>query len=114
MWNATEKPVAYLITFRSYGTWLHGDERGSINRFCNQYKSETLPPEAKWLTINRQRMKREMVVLNADQRHSVEAAVRETCDIRKWDLFAVNVRTNHAHAVVSIGSKKPEVALNAF
>ena len=59
-------------------------------------------------------MKHEMVVLNADQRHSVEAAVRETCDIRKWDLFAVNVRTNHAHAVVSIGSKKPEVALNAF
>jgi REP element-mobilizing transposase RayT len=29
-------------------------------------------------------------------------------------LHAVNVRTNHAHAVVSIGVVKPERALNAF
>jgi len=25
-------PLAYLITIRSYGTWLHGDERGSMDR----------------------------------------------------------------------------------
>src|SRR6185369_556860 len=30
MWNDTDIPLAYLITFRSYGTWLHGDDRGSI------------------------------------------------------------------------------------
>ena len=29
VWNDTDTPLAYLITFRSYGTWLHGDERGS-------------------------------------------------------------------------------------
>jgi REP element-mobilizing transposase RayT len=29
-------------------------------------------------------------------------------------LYAINVRTNHVHLVVSIGEKKPEVALNAF
>ena len=22
------KPIGYLITFRCYGTWLHGDKRG--------------------------------------------------------------------------------------
>jgi hypothetical protein len=25
-------PIAYLITIRSYGTWLHGNEKGSIDR----------------------------------------------------------------------------------
>lgn len=55
-----------------------------------------------------------MVLLNAAQRNCVEAGVRETCRIRKWDLLAVNVRTNHVHTVVSIGTKKPELALNAF
>src|SRR5215813_9999150 len=114
MWNDTETPLAYLITFRSYGTWLHGDERGSVNRFRNQYKSRRLPAEGKWLRINRERMKNEMVVLNAKQRDCVEEAVKETCEFRSWDLRAVNVRTNHAHAVVSIGAKKPEIALNAF
>jgi len=114
MWNDTDIPLAYLVTFRSYGTWLHGDERGSVNRFRNQFNSPRLPPERTWLTINTRRLKGDVVLLNAAQRNCVEAGVRETCRIRKWDLLAVNVRTNHVHTVVSIGIKKPELALNAF
>ena len=53
-------------------------------------------------------------MLNADQRSCVERGARETCEIRKWHLHAINVRTNHAHLVVAIGDKKPELALNAF
>ena len=26
-WNDTDIPLGYLITFRTYGTWLPGDER---------------------------------------------------------------------------------------
>ena len=114
MWNDTDIPLAYLITFRSHGTWLHGDERGSVNRFRNQYKSRRLPPEKKWVETNTQRLKGEIVILNAAQRSCVEEAVQETCRIRRWDLEAINVRTNHVHTVVSIGAKKPETALNAF
>ena len=58
--------------------------------------------------------KGEIVVLNAAQRRCVEEAVHETCKIRRWDLQAINVRTNHVHMVVSTGAKKPEIALNAF
>ncbi|MGZ5437717.1 MAG: hypothetical protein ACXWID_13845 [Pyrinomonadaceae bacterium] len=114
MWNDTEIPLAFLITFRSHGTWLHGDERGSVNRFRNQYKSRRLPPEKKWRETNTERLRHEPVILDADQRGCVEAAARETCEFRKWLLHAINVRTNHAHLVVSIGAKKPELALNAF
>jgi len=114
MWNDTDIPLAFLITFRCYGTWLHGDERGSVNRFRNQYKSPRLPPEKKWLGTNTQRLKGEIVILDAAQRGCVEAAARETCEIRQWHLHALNVRTNHVHLVVSIGEKKPEIALNAF
>ena len=46
MWNDTDLPLGYLITFRSYGTWLHGDERGSIDRFHNRYKAPYLPRRA--------------------------------------------------------------------
>lgn len=114
MWNDTDIPLAYLITFRSYGTWLHGDERGSVSRFRNQYKSRRLPPEKKWLETNHKRLKQDIVTLNSAQRHCVEAATRETCAVRGWGLYAMNVRTNHVHVVVSIGTKKPEIALNAF
>jgi len=114
MWNDTDIPLAHLITFRSHGTWLHGDARGSISRFRNRYKSSYLPPEDKWLAVNTARLTGNPVVLSASQRSCVEVAARETCEFRKWHLHAMNARTNHVHLVVSIGKKKPEIALNAF
>jgi hypothetical protein len=33
--NYDDTPIAYFITFRSYGTWMHGDERGSVNAPLN-------------------------------------------------------------------------------
>ena len=114
MWNDTDTPLAFLITFRCYGTWLHGDERGSVNRFRNQYKTNYLPPEKSWVEKNARRLKDEPVTFNAARRSCVEEAIRETCEIRRWLLRAISVRTNHVHTVVSIGSKKPEIALNAL
>lgn len=114
MWNDTEIPLAFLINFRSHGAWLHGDERGSVNRFRNEYRSRRLPPEKKWLGTNSKRLRDDPVLLDANQRNCVEAAARDTCDFRSWSLYAINVRTNHVHLVVSTGNKRPELALNAF
>jgi REP element-mobilizing transposase RayT len=114
MWNDTDIPLGYLITFRCYGTWLHGDGRGSTDRFHNRYRSPYIPANDRWADYNRRQLKREPVTLDADQRQSVERAVREVCEHRGWTLHALNVRTNHTHAVISIGPGKPERALNAF
>ena len=114
MWNDTDTPLADLVTFRTYGTWLHGDPRGSVNRFRNTFGTRRLPPEESWIDKNTQRLKREVVILDARQRKSVEKAIRETCVKRGWILLAVNVRTNHVHIVVSIGEGKASSALNAF
>ena len=114
MWNDTDVPLAYFISFRCYGTWLHGDERGSVNRFRNKYKTRFLPKEDRWIETNGARMKAESVTLDARRRKCVEAAIRETCEKRGWGLIAFNVRTNHVHVVVRIGDKSPAVALNAF
>ena len=114
VWNDTDTPLAYLITFRCHGTWLHGDERGSIDRFHNRYKSPYIDPNARWHRHNAQILQGQLVILDASRRQSVEAAIRETCTFRQWLLHAVNARTNHVHAVVSIGLIKPECALTAF
>jgi REP element-mobilizing transposase RayT len=115
MWNDnTDIPLAYLITFRCYGTWLHGDDRGSVNRFRNAYGTERLPGNEDWLDTNRERLILAPVRLNAAQRKIVDLAIYETCEFRSWNLHAKNVRTNHAHVAVGIGTKKPGIALNAF
>ena len=113
-WNDTDTPIAYLITFRTYGTWLHGDERGSMSRHHNIYGTPKLKHEPNWIATNSERMKREPVVLNAKMRSIVEKAVSENCEFRGWNLYAINVRTNHAHIVVSAGGRKPEPMLNAL
>jgi REP element-mobilizing transposase RayT len=114
MWNDTDIPLAYLITFRCYGTWLHGDERGSIDRFHNRYKSPYIEPNERWRRHNVQVLQSEPAVLDALRRQAVDRAIRETCSFGKWYLYALQVRTNHIHAVVSIGSILPERALTAF
>jgi len=114
MWNDTDLPLGYLITFRCYGTWLHGDERGSIDRFHNRYKSPYLQRSDHRRDHNQRKLKSDPITLNGSQRQSVDTAVREVCEVRRWILHALNVRTNHVHVVVSVGPIKPERALNAF
>jgi REP element-mobilizing transposase RayT len=113
MWNDTDTPLAYFISFRSYGTWLHGDKRGSIDRFHNRYGGPYLPANKVWQLHNIKQLKTVPFILGAKERVAVNKAIRETCGIRRWHLRALNVRTNHVHSVVT-ANRKPELVLNAF
>jgi REP element-mobilizing transposase RayT len=108
-------PLAYIISFRSFGTWLHGDRRGSVDRFHNVYGSPRLGPEHTREIYERSIMTRPPVRLNAKQRAAAERGIRETCKFRKWTLWALNVRTNHVHVVVTANcsSKQARAALKA-
>ena len=108
-------PLAFFITFRCYGTWLHGDPRGSIDQRHNTYGTPRLGPEPARVRYEGSLMKRPPVRLNASRRAATEKAIRETCKVRKWDLWALNVRSNHVQLVVSANcsSKKVRSALKA-
>lgn len=114
MWNDREKPLAYLITFRCCGTWLHGDIRGSADKFNNKYQSPFIEANKIRETGNRNKLKSEPTTLDAKQREIVEQTVREVCEFRDWALHCVNVRTNHVHIIVSTGNYSAKSALNAF
>jgi REP element-mobilizing transposase RayT len=113
MWNNTETPLAYLITFRTYGTWLHGDERGSTDRHNNIYGTPHIELNDNWHRFAQQKMSGDAFVMNSHQRRVVKQAIKETCIKRGWDLDAASVRTNHAHGVVS-RAKKGDLVLNAL
>jgi len=100
-WNDTDVPLAYLITFRTYGTWLPGDERGSIDRFHNEYQGPRVEPNEVLRNQHAKKLKGPPVYLNAQMRDLVRDAILEVCDHRGWKLHAIDVRTNHAHAVVA-------------
>jgi hypothetical protein len=44
--------LGYLITIRSYGTWLHGDARGSMDRRnYNKFGGPKRPVNRIWLPV---------------------------------------------------------------
>src|SRR3989442_988477 len=111
--NDDHVPLGYLITFRSSGTWLHGDSRGLVDRFHRTYGTPMLPPNVQRSRYKERLSNQPPVTLNPQQRAAVESGIRETCTIRNWTLWAFNVRTNHVHAVVSANCK-PERILSAL
>ncbi len=113
IWDDNEFPLAYLITFRTYGSWLHGDERGSIDRFHNHFRGPRVSANSVMQEQHKVKLKSKPVLLCAKQRPIVEAAIRGVCDHRGWRLLGINVRTNHEHAVVS-AARRPEIVLKDF
>ena len=110
-----DEPLAFFITFRTYGTWLHGDPRGSVDRFHKRVGTPKLPPNRMRQQYEAGLLKRKPVRLTLKQREAAADGIREICKKRNWGLWAVNVRTNHAHVVVtaSCHSKKVRAALKA-
>src|SRR5262249_46196625 len=109
-----EFPLAYLITVSSYGTWLHGDNRKSIDRHgLNVYGRKRRPPNANLRAVMRSNMKERSVILNPHQLAIVNDAIKEVYKYHGSDLWAANVQSNQLRACVSAKSK-PEPIANAF
>jgi REP element-mobilizing transposase RayT len=88
-------PIAWFITWTTYGTWLHGDPRGS-------FRDRTyLPPHPEIEKANRSALTGDIVYLTDRQRAIVDAALVNECSAQGWHIHAGNVRTNHVHLVVS-------------
>ncbi len=97
------EPLAYFLTWTTYGTWLPGDERGWVKRGKGfQLPDPVVRADAEAL------MTESVCVLDEAQRDIVEQTIRRHCEIRGWELHAVKARSNHVHVVVS-ANVKPKV-----
>ena len=99
--GAAPWPQAYFITFRCYGTWLPGDQRGSVDRHHNVPGEPLLEACEKREAYHSDNLRHAPFVLDHRQAIVVDSAIREVCAHRGWELHALNVRTNHVHVVVT-------------
>ena len=100
-WDDNDFPIAYLITFRTYGTWLHGDTRSSIRRYrTSKTQSKRILPNVPLEDAMREEMDQPPFVLNMEQRKAVRNAIKELCKVREYRLSALDVRSNHVHCVI--------------
>lgn len=101
---ANEDQLAFFLTWVTYGTWLPGDERGSV-----EYRHGFQLPnsEKEWKASIR--MTEDACYLKPEQRQIVEQQIAETCSFRNWTLHIANCRTNHVHMVVSAHNIEPNL-----
>lgn len=106
---AMNGPLAYFLTWTTYGTWLPGDQRGWVDK-----PGRFRPPDEQLRNEARQRMTEPALTLDAEQRRLVESTIADHCRIRGWHLHAMNARTQHVHVVVSAPGRKPEEVIDQF
>jgi REP element-mobilizing transposase RayT len=106
-------PIAYLITITCYGTHLHGDEKGSVDRHHNWFETPSVPPETSRRNQARRLMKFPPYQMDVAQRALILEAIQDICRRRRWTLIAAHVRCRHVHCVVS-AAMPPEPVMNAM
>lgn len=101
------QPIAYLITFTTYGTRLHGDERGTVDDAHNTYGQPLRPPDPTLQQHREKLLQHQPTLITPKMRRVVRLTIAEVSDTRDWRLHALNIRANHIHLVVSFGEAKP-------
>jgi REP element-mobilizing transposase RayT len=104
-------PLAYFLTFSTYGTWLHGRDSGSVDRCHNRFDTPFLPADPEQELVARSRMRQTEYVLDEARRGCVLRALRDVAAHRGWTIWAAHVRTNHVHIVIATPGIRPEKVL---
>ena len=108
-----ESPDRYwLLTWTTYGTWLPGDERGSVTTIRdesggpwyrpNEYGTPVVPPSSGLECLARGRMHGPPVRLNQEMAEIATHQFRETASYRGWSILALAVMANHVHVVMDV------------
>jgi len=112
-WMLVAYPIGYLITFTTYGMWVHGDDRGSVDKEHNRYGSPFVASNRALRRKEYDTLKNQPLSLSENQREHVLRVILEVCRFRGWHAHAVHVRSNHVHIVVS-GEENPEKMMVNF
>ena len=105
------EPLAFFITWTTYGTWLPGDERGWVLKGKGFQLPQLITEK-----LAADRTTEPACTLDDAQREVVEKTIDEHCRIRNWHLHAVSCRSNHVHVVVTadLDPKKVRDQLKAW
>ena len=106
-------PLAYFITFTTYGVWLHGRDVGSVDKQHNEVGTPFLSGDPVRETQMQANMREAPYLLDEQRRVVVLDTIREVACHRNWRLLGCHVRTNHVHIVVA-ASAKPEKIMSDF
>jgi hypothetical protein len=99
--------MTYFITFSCYGSHIHGDLRGSVDRDHNHFGGPLAKPNRERMSAELRLMDQPPYEMDEPRRQAVLAGILDRCHSGYWHMMAAHVRSNHVHAVLN-GDEKPE------
>jgi REP element-mobilizing transposase RayT len=99
--------LAYFITFTTYGTRVHGSEKGSVDIAHNAYGTPLVEPDLEPEPRAREAMSQRPYVMSVPEREIVCKAIVDLATDRGWQLLAVHVRSTHVHVVICTEERDP-------
>ncbi len=97
-------PLAYLLTWTTYGTWLPGDNRGWQNKLIKEVQS----PNTNLYKYAQQKMVETTFYISPSDRVVLEREIIAYCHSKRWFLRAISVRSNHIHTLISVENLHPK------
>jgi len=121
---------SWLLTNTTYGTWLPGDQRGSVtsvrdlrpgdelnpSRFEHDIPGEPWEEPIPGLERSaKEGMKGPPIYLDLEKAEIILLQFHETARYRSWTLLAVSIMANHFHMVVQVSDDpQPKKILSDF
>lgn len=106
--------LAYFISWTCYGTRLHGDERGTVDRQHNRVGTPFLRPSPVRQEAAAKIMRWDAITLSNQMRDVVRCTIEDHCRIRGWNILALHVGVTHIHIVVAAADITPEAVMEQF
>ena len=97
----SDRPLAYHITFGTYGTRLHGDARGTVDRSFNKSGDPIIGLNVDWHDMEASSLKGQPVVFDQSMRVIVEHAIDRVCEQGDWLCHTSACQHNHVHILVT-------------
>ncbi len=93
--------LAYHITWGTYGTRLHGDPRGTVDRQNNEYGTPVPEyDEHRWIRET-ENLKFDPIYLTRDEMIFVESIIPSICECDYWKIIECAAGPDHVHTVLS-------------
>jgi REP element-mobilizing transposase RayT len=93
-------PLAYHITFGTYGTRLHGGDRVTVHRPDNEFGDPLIGVDGEWERIEQSLLRFPPRELTIDQRLFIEDTVPSICQRGGWTFVDTAAAPDHVHNVL--------------
>ena len=101
----------WFLTWRTYGTWLPGDERGFVGTTLNNDEERSIenargtpqtPAHPHLRNYAQRQMNGPPIRLRPRHAADVLGQLRETAEYRGWELLTASILSTHVHLVVGV------------